>query len=242
LTTPTPSAWTGFLLAIREMPNWVDKTDWVQSFIAAGEARFDKLEAEKFDPDGQLYAGREIHGRYQFVDVHAVQEAFPHSSWLTLEPPCPWVGPVRGFLNWEWWTPSIEARRYDAERFIGTSRGYIVRLRDGKVWEGVRQNEHPLAAAQQKHGFDDGVGLLDQNNAYQNYVWQTIVEKLAELGLNAKQITYGTSHNRFRFDELVSNTPEAWRRFEAHKADVLKIWSQNNDIKSLISLIEAEEA
>lgn len=142
-----------------------------------------------------------------------------------------------GFLNWEWWTPDVEERIYDVDRFIGTCKGYIVRLEDDQGWDGVAKNTYPLAEANEKHGFGSGADLPDFGPAYDAYVWETITRSLASVGLVAKKTSYGTSHNRIRFDDFLLGKREShskcWGLFGQHREDLLQFWAYNTQHEAL---------
>lgn len=231
----------GWLLAIRRTEAWDAAPSWREAFLAAGARLFDAIEPTFFDPDGQMYAhGRPV-GRYRFFGVDEAEAAFGGRGWFRLAPPCEWVGRVEGFLGWEWWTER-DQRLFDIGRFLAASNGYVVRLRDDLCFDAIASHTYRLADAHAKHGFGDGGDLPELGAAYDAYVWRTIEHALAELGLVAKRITYGTGHNRIRFDELVpagrASLREAWARFDAHRDDPLQLWAYNQRRDELERLVD----
>jgi hypothetical protein len=233
--------WYGWLLAISRTVAWDHRVSWTQSFRDAGARQFVAIEPTLFDPDGQMYAQRRPTGRWRFVDVAEAQAAFGDRDWFRLEAPCAWVGAVEGFLNCEWWT-ELDDRMFDIERFLGASKGYVARLRDDRSFDAIAQNCYRLADAHAKHGFGDGDDLPDLGPGYDAYVWDEVAKALAELGLRAEKITYGTSHNRIRFDDLVPDRHiplrDAWGVFAAHRDDPLVLWACNNRRDELKAIME----
>lgn len=230
-----------WLLAIRRTPRWEGTSDWQQAFRDAGRRLFFEIDPTMFDADGQLYAGGRPIGRYRFVETDEIRATCAERAWLQLEAPCEWIGGVEGFLTWEWWTAPAD-RRFDLERFLGASKGYVVRLRDDLAFDVIACNSYQLADAHAKHGFGDGDDLPELGPAYEAYVWDTIARALAKVGLRARKINYGTSHNRIRFDTLIpargESLAEAWARFERHRESPLRLWAYTHDRSTLDMLVE----
>jgi hypothetical protein len=117
----------------------------------------------------------------------------------------------------------------------------VVRLRDDRSFHALARNEYRLSDAHAKHGFGDGDDLPELGPAYEAYVWDAIASALQKHGLRAQKITYGTSHNRIRFDDLIPGSlsmAHAWSRFSIHRDDPLVIWAYNNRRDELKTLIE----
>jgi len=232
--------WYGWLIAVRELPSWKNPRDWIESLRERGRNLFFPLN-ELLDPDGQLYDGKKPRGRYEFVEFSQAQEMFSSRPWFSSESPCPWVGQTRGFINLEWWTPPAD-REFDAERILGASMGFIVRLRDDRSWDLSTKNQYALRDASLKSGFSDGDDLFDLGEEYDEYVWGEIARALAKIDLAAEKITYGTSHNRLRFDVLSSprglSAEECRRRFEEYAEEPLEIWAYNNRHEDFRALLE----
>lgn len=235
----TTREWYGWLFAIRRTPRWNESIDWRDAFRAAGE---DYLPG--FDPyDGLMYMGRRSpYGRYQFVDPDEVASAFGELPWFDLASPCPFVGAVEGFLNWDWWTDDIEVRKQDIECFGWASNGYAVRLRDGFRWDVIAQNTYTLGEADQKHGFDGGGALLNLGLSYNDYVRGVIAQALVKHGLVVEPTWRRSSNNRMRIDQFIpqgrQTHGECWEVFERHRGDPLVFWAYNNQRAGLDEIVK----
>ena len=233
--------WYEWLFAIRRTGAGDARRRWHERFRDAGTRLFFAIEAGYLDRAGQMIADEIPTGAYRFVEIDEVRAAFGDRDWLRLEAPCSFVGPVEGFLSCEWWADH-ERRLFDAERFLAAGKGYAVRVRDGAWFDAITRNTYRLGDANEKHGFGDGDDLPELGPAYDAYVWGVIEDALAALGLRAERITYGTGHNRIRFDELAAtgrlSLQEAWRVFAAHRDDPLEIWAYNNRRDELAALLD----
>lgn len=231
-----------WLFAIRRTEAWSARRSWRENFGEAGRQLFFAIEDGYLDPDGQMIADGVPTGQFRFVEIDEVRGAFGDREWVRLEPPCPWVGEVEGFLSCEWWS-DLGRQSFDAERFLAAGKGYVVRLRDGATFDAIARNTYRLGEANEKHGFGDGDDLPELGDAYDAYVWGEISDALEALGLHAERITYGTGHNRIRFDELRATDrrltlAQTFRVFDAHRGDPLELWAYNNRRAELAALLE----
>jgi hypothetical protein len=234
--------WYGWALAIRRVGTRRSGAQWHSAFRESCSQLAYPIDPMYFDPDGQMYDHGIPVGRYRFVELDEARAAFGRRAWFRLDAPCPWVDRVAGFLDVHWWCDA-EARRFDAERLLGAAHGFVVRLRDDAVFDLIARNTYRLGEANEKHGFGDGDDFLDAGPAYEAYVWGTITAALREHGLRAERITYGTSHNRMRFDELavLHGSPDpapAWARFAAHRDRPLEIWAHARCRDELARVLE----
>jgi hypothetical protein len=143
----------------------------------------------------------------------------------------PFVGDVRGFVTWEWWTSDMDLRRFFAENLLAAGLGYIARADGAGAFEWMVEEEFPLSHASQKHGFHDGDFFLRDDPVHSAYVRDTIVAAVEALGLTPKMFNAGTSHNPHRIDDFAPTNgmsrARSWARFQAHAAQMLRLWGVN---------------
>lgn len=146
------------------------------------------LEARGFPLDGVpngIWGGD---GMYRIVPA----STYADRPWHVARHACPFVGALRGYLEWEhWWGPRHIELDYHyslALAIFEAARGTTVRLDDGRTKEAVRLREIPLGAALSKTGFDDGNALLyrDESDAYRAHVKDAIQRALEKEGLGAE--------------------------------------------------------
>jgi hypothetical protein len=181
--------WHRYLLSIRSpSPAETGPPDVEQIFRDAREGILDL-------DDGHIGPRRRPRGRYQFLTVDTVQNAFPAAEWLTVDHPEPQVGPVRGFFNVEWWTDDPQLRTADIDIWVGRSHGYLVDLSGGSVFDFIVRQRWPLREALDRYGFDDGDFFLSRRPEYFDPIRQILAAALTEAGVKPDFITYGTHHN-----------------------------------------------
>jgi hypothetical protein len=206
----------------RHDPKWRDQ---LRAALA------DEAWSNCLDPTGELrdYGGRPI-GRYQLFDVREVQARWGSAAWFTIDPPCPFVGPVSGFFNWESWTDAKTGRDF-ARDLLWATRGYLARTDQTDRFEGFVEETFPLGDAARKGGFHDGDFFLRDDPVYGQYVRDTIVAAVEALGLRPELFNGGTSHNPHRIDDFVARKTlshaACWQKFRDHEHLPLRLWGFN---------------
>lgn len=217
--------------------------DWLQ-YVATIHARSEDLdcawrewlvrELEElgmpcFDADGTLRERGPQHpsGRYEFIDAPPDQSSEP---WMRPSP-CPYVGPIVGFVTWDWWTTGFADREPLARSLLFTGRGCLART-DGRgdVFEAVVEEHFPLADFTQKHGFHDGDFFWNEP-AYRSSVRGRLLRAIEALGLTPELFAGGTSHNPHRISQFVPRRGQTfascWDTFRAHESDRVALWGYN---------------
>lgn len=216
-----------FLLFVRADPSWTG-ADWRASLLDSLRER--GLGTELGD-DGQLH-DRGPSGLFEWATVDEGTAAFPGRPWLELEHACPFVGPVVGFLTWEWWEGhrSFADRSYFVEVALGAARGRVVRTDTDEWLEGVVTRDFRLANVAEKSGFCDGDFFLPDEVA-DAHARRTLTEALAARGLHAELSRFGTSHNPYRIERLIPRPGETlascWDRFRAIQDETVTLWGWN---------------
>jgi hypothetical protein len=183
------------------------------------------------DPSGELrdYRDHPI-GRYRLADADEVRARWGDAPWFDLAPPCPHVGPVTGFLNWESWMDTKTGRDFAAD-LLWATRGYLARTDSDARFEGVVEERFPLREAASSSGFHDGDFFFRDDAAYGGYVRSEIVAAVERLGLQPELFNGGTSHNPHRINQFVprQNMPyaAAWQKFRDHENLPLQLWGYN---------------
>lgn len=166
-------------------------------------------------------------GRYDFID--ASQCASLDLPWMRASP-CPYVGPILGFVTWEWWTTGCADHDLLARGLLFAGRGCLGRTDGDVLFEGVVEEEFPLADFAAKHGFHDG-DFFWSDSVYSEYVRGTLVCAVERLGLTPELFTGGTSHNPHRLNQFVPRRGQTfascWEHFNAHQHQPVKLWGYN---------------
>jgi len=222
-----PSDWYRNLAAARSPsrrhdPAWVDRlldclaeAGWPNCFDSTGELRD--------------FHGRPI-GRYRLCTVDEAQAGWGAARWFSLDPPCRFVGPVSGFLNWEWWADAETAADF-AHDVLWATRGYLARTDRPDRVEGFVEETFPLRDAASNHGFHDGDFFLRDDPVYGEYVRGEIVAAVEALGLRTELFNGGTSHNPHRINQFVPRKNQTfatcWQTFKEHEDDPISLWGYN---------------
>lgn len=168
--------------------------------VGATVAQVEQLfrDAHSDDPeldDGHIGSRRRPRGGYQFATVETVRTAFPDASWLTVAHPEPLIGPVRGFLNFDWWTDDIDYKSHGIACWYQRSHGYLVDHTHGATFDSIGQLRWPLAEAFNPHGFSDGDFFLDRPAEYRAAIRLALSRELMLAGVEPTFIDYDTHHN-----------------------------------------------
>lgn len=201
---------------------------WIEGLRAGLD---DALWPRVLDSSGELndIRGRRI-GRYQLFEVAEAEARWGGAPWFTIDPPCPFVGPVSGFVSWEPWM-NAEMERDFAKDMLWATRGYLARTDRADRFEAIVEEDFPLANAEQKHGFHDGDFFFEEDGAYPQYVRDKIVATVEALGLRPELFNGGTGHNPHRIDQFVPRANQTyatcWETFNAHADDLIRLWGYN---------------
>lgn len=191
---------------------------------------FEEIGMPFFGSDGTLreHGPQRPSGRYEFLDAPPPDE--PPSPWMRPSP-CPYVGPIAGFVTWEWWTTEIAQREPLARSLLMAGRGCMART-DGRggVFEAVVEEAFPLADFAHSHGFHDG-DFFWSEPSYTSSVRGRLVRAVEKIGLEPELFTGGTSHNPHRISQFVPRRGQSfascWETFRAHEADPVTLWGYN---------------
>src|SRR4029077_15015113 len=169
-------------------------------------------------------------GRYQFFEVSDAETRWGGAPWFELDPPCRFVGPVAGFLNWESWMDAKNGRSFARDVLLAT-RGYLARTDRPERFEGFVEETFPLRSAESKGGFHDGDFFLRDDPVYGDYVRKDIVSAVEALGLRPELFNAGTGHNPHRIDNFLArgnlSIGASWQKFRDHGNLPLRLWGYN---------------
>jgi hypothetical protein len=220
--------WPRYLIGVRPRPG--HRGDW----RAAVRDRLATQGAAPFGVDDELVdVSGDPMGVYRFVELDEASHDFAGAPWLARDHRCPFVGPLAGFVAWEWWYGyhSFGDRRYLIDHLLAATDGVIVRTDTGAFFDPIIEAECTLAQVVQKHGFEGGAFFLrdvDHDADYGAYVRDTITAALRAIDLRGDFITYGTSHNRIRIDDFQPRRGEThaacWERFRIHDHHSVRLW------------------
>jgi hypothetical protein len=103
--------------------------------------------------------------------------------------PCPFLGPVVGFVHLEFEQSAPDSFRGLA---LGVSRlgGGPIRREDGAILEPVRRRSFPLTDLLDAYGFDQGAALLSRDAAYIEHIHAAVTLALAGRGLRCDGLAY----------------------------------------------------
>lgn len=222
-----PLDWYLYLAAVRS-PTRRHDPGWAEGLR---DCLHDSGWPNGFDPTGEL---RDINqrpiGRYQLCGLDEARERWGAAPWFSVEPPCRFVGPVSGFLNWEWWSDAERGIEFAHDVLWGT-RGYLARTDRLDRFEGFVEETFALREADSKHGFHDGDFFLRDDEVYGHYVRTTITDAVEALGLEPDLFNGGTGHNPHRLNQFVPRKTQTyatcWQTFNEHANDPITLWGYN---------------
>lgn len=166
-------------------------------------------------------------GRYDFIE--ASKPSTVELPWMRPSP-CPYVGPILGYVTWEWWTTGFAEHDLLARSLLLAGRGCLVRTDGGSLFEGVVEEEFALADFAAKSGFHDGDFFWNEPG-YSEYVRGTLVRAVERLGLTPELFAGGTSHNPHRLSQFIPHRGQTfascWETFKAHQNTPVKLWGYN---------------
>ncbi|MGI5864154.1 MAG: hypothetical protein ACOX6T_19160 [Myxococcales bacterium] len=182
----------------------IDEKDWRGSFRSALGGRGLRL-----GEDGQIW--RELHGgplsvgSYRLLDPDEASAAFPGAPWLKMEPCCPFVGRLAGFLTWTpfvvWEPPraGVAGLSEIVVAILKEARGLIARVADDRIAHPIREASFDLSDLTNRWGFGDGeLFLAREEGDYSSYACKTVEAALKAEGLSGHVQWVGTSHNNLR--------------------------------------------
>jgi len=219
--------WYTYIAAFRSCDRQHDP-EWIEGLRAGLD---DALWPQCLDSTGELH---DIHhnpiGRYQLLEVREVEARWANAAWFTIDPPCRFVGPVSGFLNWESWMDAEMGRDF-AQDALWATRGYLARTDRRERFEGMVEETFLLRDTANKDGFHDGDFFLRDDPVYGDYVRKEIVAAVEALGLHPELFNAGTSHNPHRIENFLPHKnlsrAASWQKFHDHENLSLRLWGRN---------------
>lgn len=218
----------GILIAVRAEAGVYRSTTWRKRFT---EDVSRQLSPTWLGVDGALieFDGSKA-GTYDFVECADARRSFGSAPWFDLATKCPFLGAVVGFVHVDLFDRDDDLPEWLLSQLLYASRGFLVRLDDGRRFEATVEEDFTLENVVWKHGFHDGECFYERAD-HADYVREVILSRLQALGLPAQLITFGTGHNPHRVEDFLpgphGSPSEAWRVFEQHKQDLLRLWVFN---------------
>lgn len=204
---------------------------------------FHDLNLMFFDSHGYYYSlsnpGKQK-GAYHFLEKEELSKVVQNSDW-PLESECPFVGPVIGYCLFQPWEDDFFD--YLVEQTLNYGLGFIVRIKDGNLFDIVAERIFTLREIVGKHGFGEGALLLMNTEDYFRYVREEIKKSLKPLGLTPLLFNDGDHpHILSGFVGDEKNGPENRQIFELNMNIIrLKMWVTDWDNKEIQFLLSQNE-
>lgn len=223
----------------------ISPADWHAGFSAA-LLRW----GVRLGDDGQLwrelYGGPLAAGTYRLLEPVEAREELAGAPWLGMEPCCPLVGPVVGFLAWTpfagWDPPEAGGSGLAglAIPILRESRGLLARLADDRIAQPVREVAFDLAGLASRWGFDDGERFLTREDGdYARCACRAAEEALRAAGLSGYVQWVQTSHNPLRLGWV--ELPSRLRAFLGLAPRLVPaLWRKRDDRLVLVRNAERE--
>jgi hypothetical protein len=127
-------------------------------------------------------------------------ESYAGRPWHRVAHPCPFVGPLAGYLRWETMDGAYDlASSRLPVALLREGRGTTARIEDGRTVEAIALRRWKVRDVLDKYGFDDGAALLTRDEGpYQEQVMTTVQRATEEAGFDAYLNWASTSHNPLR--------------------------------------------
>lgn len=180
--------------------------------LRAGGIRFEKTAGL----DSLLVHGDLTIGRACLLSPGEARARFGGKPFLDWTSPCPFVGPVAGYLVWEHFISQEPPGQRGAftdliKGLFATGLSFIARLDTDDIAELAIERSLPLGDLVNRWGFDDGELLLTRaESPYARAACRAAEDALSALDLRGEVEWVPTSHNPLRLAWHV--LPSSWRQ------------------------------
>ena len=152
-------------------------------------------------------------------------EEYEGRPWHHAVHPCPFVGPLVGYLRWETWEDMWFNSDFPRALFRA-GRGTTARIEDGCTADAIALRHFSLSCVFGKWSFDDGDALLTRDDgAYQDYVIETVRHAIQAAGLTAHVGWMSTCHNPLRL---------GWFQAAGSEGMVPALWNAKGEAPRLV--------